>query len=239
MPRRSDTGAPIIVRAYDLCAALYEHVNRFPRAQRTLLGRLILDEALRVLASLTVANRLTNKRQSLEAASGHLDALRIALRLAKRLAYLPNRGYARLSKTIDEVGRMLGGWLKHQRGRATAGPGGEREDGTPAADPSRAESKPAAPRRGGVRFTLRSPLIERYLAAKLAHPGAVVLISSGAFCQAFFEDAKLMGSRFGLKVRNLAADSEPEKILSCGIPKARLEHWTERLGRAGLEVHVE
>lgn len=63
--RRHDPGAPIVVSAYDLCATLYEHVNRFPRAQRTLLGRLILDEALRMLTALTRANRLADKRQCL------------------------------------------------------------------------------------------------------------------------------------------------------------------------------
>ncbi|HUP22384.1 MAG TPA: four helix bundle protein [Thermoanaerobaculia bacterium] len=76
--RRRDPGAPIVVSAYDLCAALYEHVNRFPRAQRTLIGRLILDEALRMMAALTLANRLADKREALEEASGRLDALRIA-----------------------------------------------------------------------------------------------------------------------------------------------------------------
>lgn len=49
--------------AYDLCAALYEHVNRFPRAQRTLLGRLILDEAPRMPTELTLANRLADRIQ--------------------------------------------------------------------------------------------------------------------------------------------------------------------------------
>lgn len=34
MDGRSGNGAPIVGRSYDLCAALYEHVNRFPRAQR-------------------------------------------------------------------------------------------------------------------------------------------------------------------------------------------------------------
>ncbi|MGH2603817.1 MAG: hypothetical protein ACRDJ9_31085 [Dehalococcoidia bacterium] len=76
MSRRNDDGAPIVVRAYDLCAALYAHVNRFPRAQRTLLGRMVLGEALRMLAALTVANRLVDKHQPLAEASGHLDALR-------------------------------------------------------------------------------------------------------------------------------------------------------------------
>lgn len=118
--RRRDPGAPIVVSAYDLCAALYEHVNRFPRAQRTLIGRLILDEALGMMAALTLANRLADEREALEEGSGWLDALRIAVRLAKRLAFLPNHAYARLAETIDEVGRMLGGWLKHERARASS-----------------------------------------------------------------------------------------------------------------------
>ena len=75
MRSRPDGGAPIIGRAYDLCAELYEHVDRFPRAQRTLLGRVIL----RMLAALTLANRLGDKREALAEASGHLDALRITL----------------------------------------------------------------------------------------------------------------------------------------------------------------
>ena len=42
---------PVVQRSYDLCAAIYEHVNRFPRAQRGLLGRVVIDDALRVLAT--------------------------------------------------------------------------------------------------------------------------------------------------------------------------------------------
>jgi hypothetical protein len=37
--------------------APYEHVNRFPGAQRGLLGRVMLDDALRTLVFLTTANR--------------------------------------------------------------------------------------------------------------------------------------------------------------------------------------
>lgn len=59
--RRHDPGAPIVASAYDLCVALNEHVNRFPRAQRTLLGRLMLDEALRMPTALTLANWLADR----------------------------------------------------------------------------------------------------------------------------------------------------------------------------------
>ena len=40
--------------------------------------------------------------------------MRITLRLSKRLGFLSNGGYQRLSGTADEVGRMLGGWLKYE-----------------------------------------------------------------------------------------------------------------------------
>ena len=55
---RSADLIPVVQKSYDLCAGIYEHVNRFPRAQRGLLGRVVIDDALRLLALLTVANRL-------------------------------------------------------------------------------------------------------------------------------------------------------------------------------------
>ncbi len=65
---------PIVQRSYDLCAALYEHVNRLPRAQRGLIGRVMLDDGLRMLGLFAVANRRREKRETQAEASGHLDA---------------------------------------------------------------------------------------------------------------------------------------------------------------------
>lgn len=62
-----------------------------------------------MLAALTRANRLTDKREALAEASGTLDALRITVRLAKRLGYLSNPGYESLTETADEVGRCSEG----------------------------------------------------------------------------------------------------------------------------------
>jgi len=36
---------PVVQKSYDLCAGLYTHVNRFPRAQRGLLGRVMLNSS--------------------------------------------------------------------------------------------------------------------------------------------------------------------------------------------------
>jgi len=114
MRHHEEDGIPIVQRSYDLCVGLYGHVNRFPRAQRGLLGRVILDDALQLLTVLTLATRRTARGELLEEASGRLDALRIAWRLGRRLGFLSNGGYEEVSKVVDEVGRMLGGWLKHE-----------------------------------------------------------------------------------------------------------------------------
>lgn len=103
---------PIVQKTYDFSVPLYSYIDRFPRAQKTLLGREILSLALRLLVQLITANRQANKIPDLQEASGTLDALRITLRLAKQLSFLSNKGYEVLSQDLTEIGRMLGGWLK-------------------------------------------------------------------------------------------------------------------------------
>jgi 23S rRNA-intervening sequence protein len=177
MPRHAQGLIPVVQRSYDLCAGLYQHVQRFPRVERGLLGRVMVEDALRLLVGLTAANRRREKATALMEAGGHLDALRIALRLGKQLGYVSNGGYEKLSGLADEVGRMLGGWIKHE-GR----PAPERAVTAP---PEAVRVAPERRARRGVRYTMASPTVERYLRAKLAHPEAVVLVSVGAFCQSF------------------------------------------------------
>jgi len=225
---------PVVQKSYDLCAGLYSYVDRFPRAQRGLLGRVMLEDALQMLVSVTVANRRANKMENLEDASGRLDALRITLRLSKRLGFVSNVGYEDLSKGADEVGRMLGGWLKYEK------PAGDAGAQVPSARDEAAADRPAVKKRtGGVRYTMTSPTVERYLRLKLANQRSVVFITVGAFCQTFFEDAAYCGQVLRLAVRNLAAESETEKILTCGIPKAKLEKYVALLRQSGREAHVE
>ncbi|MCC6766201.1 MAG: four helix bundle protein [Deltaproteobacteria bacterium] len=230
MPARSTDLIPVVQKSYDLCAGLYAQVHRFPRVERGLLGRVILEDALQMLVALTVANRRSDKAETLREASGRLDALRITLRLGKRLGFVSNGGYEELSKDATEVGRMLGGWLKYET----------REAGAPEAPPAAIVPPPTRKRRtGGLRYTMRSPTIERYLRLKLDHPRAIVFVIVGAFCQSFFEDAVECGRLLRIAVRDLAAESESEKILTCGIPRVHLERYVTALAQAGREVYVE
>lgn len=45
----------------------------------------------------------------------HLEKLRILLRLCHRLHYLPHAGYEHAAKSVNAVGKELGGWIKERR----------------------------------------------------------------------------------------------------------------------------
>ena len=52
---------PIIQKGFDLNVALYGYVNRFPRADKALLGREILRQALDLVVLLVTANHQADK----------------------------------------------------------------------------------------------------------------------------------------------------------------------------------
>lgn len=51
----------------------------------------------------------------LESASNNLNLLRVFIRLANDTKAINNKKYTRLQANIDEIGRMLGGWIKSSK----------------------------------------------------------------------------------------------------------------------------
>jgi len=54
----------------------------------------------------------TRAEEPIRKANLTLDKLRILLRIAHNLTFLPHKQYEYASRQIDEVGRMLGAWGK-------------------------------------------------------------------------------------------------------------------------------
>ena len=57
-------------------------------------------------------SRSSNKLSTLEKASVKLNVLRIFIRLMKETGSVDNKKYVALQGMIDEIGRMLGGWIR-------------------------------------------------------------------------------------------------------------------------------
>jgi len=77
------------------------------------LGQKIDNTALEILETITLAGISNqNKLNLLEKASQKLDLLKILIRLADDLKILDNKKYLEIQQKIQEIGKMLGGWIK-------------------------------------------------------------------------------------------------------------------------------
>lgn len=88
-------------------------LEKFPRSQRFLLGDRIERCALDVLERLIEATFTRQRRELLRRANLDLEKLRHLLRLAHELRYLDSRRYQHAARSLDEIGRRIGGWLKN------------------------------------------------------------------------------------------------------------------------------
>ncbi len=86
--------------------------EKFPKKVRLTLSNRIDSLALDVAMTLTEAQYTKTPGRLIREANLQLTKLRILLRLAHKLAFLPHKQYEHASRKIDEVGRMLGAWEK-------------------------------------------------------------------------------------------------------------------------------
>jgi len=65
---------------------------------------------------LLLASKKRNEKLGLlEKADAKLEIIKILLRLAKDTQCLDNRKYLHLESLLQEIGKMLGGWIKHTK----------------------------------------------------------------------------------------------------------------------------
>jgi len=103
---------PALEAMYQLLLWLVPTLDKFPRSQKFLLGDRLQSQALGVLDSLIAATYSRERAGHLRAANLELEKLRFGIRLAKDLRHLDFSRYEHAARAIDEVGRLVGGWLK-------------------------------------------------------------------------------------------------------------------------------
>ncbi len=105
---------PIFKKIYELYKTLYAYLKTFPRQDRYSLGQKCEETAIEMLKHILLASQLSKSEKFpiLQKASAQLNLLRVYLRLAKEIKALDGKKYLILQEDIDEIGRMLGGWIK-------------------------------------------------------------------------------------------------------------------------------
>jgi len=104
--------SPIFTRTYDLLRWLIPMTVKFPRTQRFVLAEAIQRTALRFQERLIEAARAPDPMPLLRHADTDLTKLRFYLRLCHDLELMNSGQYQHAARMVNEVGRLLGGWLK-------------------------------------------------------------------------------------------------------------------------------
>lgn len=108
--------SPVFVRTYDLLRWLIPATVKFPRSQRFVLARMVQWTALQFQERLIEAALGQEPKARLAEADVLLTKLRFYLRLCCDLELFNEGQYAHGAEMVAEVGRLLGGWLKKERG---------------------------------------------------------------------------------------------------------------------------
>jgi hypothetical protein len=102
----------------DMIQYAYIAIRQFPKSEKFSLATDIKVSMLCMLKLIIKCNKSRNKTPYLYEIDVELDILRSLVRLSKDLGFLPFKKYEVWAKHIDEIGKMLGGWIKHVRGKA-------------------------------------------------------------------------------------------------------------------------
>ena len=110
------TNAPALEKMYQFMLWLMPTVEKMPRSQKFTLGDRIQNTALDALENLIEATYSKSAEALLRQVNLGLEKLRFLFRMAADLRLIDLGRYEFSAKAINDVGRLVGGWMKVQRG---------------------------------------------------------------------------------------------------------------------------
>jgi hypothetical protein len=115
----SDTDIPIFKKTYDLYKTFYGYRLDIPKQDRYTIWQKCEESLLEVLEGILLASQMSQmeKLPVLEKTSVKLNLLRVFVRLMKDVRAIDNRKYLAIEASLDEIGRMLGGWIRSTKER--------------------------------------------------------------------------------------------------------------------------
>ena len=122
MPPPAGATLPIIQKFVQTYKLWDEFKNHFPKKSRYTLGAKIDTLFIDAIELLFIASYLGKEQKLpyLQKAGGKLDLLKFFLQIAWELKVIDNNKYIILSKQLDEIGKMIGGWIKGLQSKTLA-----------------------------------------------------------------------------------------------------------------------
>ncbi len=104
----------ILIKWMEFLKWLLSTTEKFPKRVRFTFADRINNLALDMVEDLTEAQYTHQKRAVLQRVNLRLEKLRILLRISCEQKYLSYKAYEHAMRSVNEVGKMLGGWIKQQ-----------------------------------------------------------------------------------------------------------------------------
>ena len=110
---------PIFKKTYDLYKDFYALRLSVPKQDRYTLWQKCESLLIEVLEGILFASQQSKaeKLPTLEKTSVKLNFLRVCIRLMKDVKAIDGKKYIIIEANLDEIGRMLGGWIKSTKDR--------------------------------------------------------------------------------------------------------------------------
>ena len=101
----------ILGKIEDMMLYAYPVLNAYPKYERFVLAADIkrcMDQAMERIIE---ANKKYYKKTTLQELDVEIDKLRKYIRLSYKLKYIDYKKYKHWGELVNEIGRMLGGWM--------------------------------------------------------------------------------------------------------------------------------
>ena len=110
---------PIFKKAYDLYKLCNSYRGGISKQDRYGLWLRTENTLLDIVEGILKASHLSKREKlpTLEMVNLKVNLLRVFVRLAKDTKTVDNEKYIAMQQLIDEIGRMLGGWIKSTKER--------------------------------------------------------------------------------------------------------------------------
>lgn len=122
MPNEQYEPMAIIQKTYDMIQYAYVCMRQFPKSEKHTMAADIKHSMYTMLRLLIAASKKYYKKNTLQDVDIELQYLKTMVRLASELRnspseppFLPLNKYENWVKMLDEIGRMLGKWIKNNK----------------------------------------------------------------------------------------------------------------------------
>ncbi|MDD4290373.1 MAG: four helix bundle protein [Patescibacteria group bacterium] len=105
----------------EISLKLYKQLHslnlKIPKQDRYTIWQKIENELLKFIEHISSCSHIqkVQRQGELEKASKHLNTIRILLIISREIKIIDNKNYLNIELLINQIGKMLGGWIKNTK----------------------------------------------------------------------------------------------------------------------------